>query len=110
MGLKASVIQERAENISPKSYDVISARAFAPLDELFAYSEPFWAKDTLAIFPKGARFEQEIAKAQKCYDFKYTAKPSQTSDEAKVLLIHGLVRLDTDNKNRKRLAEKEAGK
>ncbi len=93
LGLQATVMQERAENIPPKPYDVISARAFAPLGELLAYSAPFWAKDTLAIFPKGARYEEEVAQAKKSYNFEVTAKPSQTSDEAQILLIADLAKL-----------------
>ena len=38
LNLPAKVTSERAENLSAQPYDVISARAFAPLDRLFNYA------------------------------------------------------------------------
>lgn len=94
--LPAKVIQDRVENLDAKPYDVITARAFAPLPKLLKYSLPFWSKDksqqTTAIIPKGAKWQEEVDVARKRFDFDLITTNSQTSDEAKILTITNLRR------------------
>jgi len=94
--LPAVAVQDRVENLEPKSYDIITARAFAPLPKLLKYSLPFWSKDnsqqTTGIFPKGAKWQEEVDIASKRFDFDLTTTDSQTSDEAKILIITNLQR------------------
>lgn len=105
--LPAKVVQDRVESLPTKSYDIITARAFAPLPKLLKYSLPFWSKDkssenseisgqtptqTTGIFPKGAKWQEELDIARKRFDFDLTTTNSQTSDEAKILTITNLRR------------------
>ena len=57
LNLPAKAVQARVESLElPKEeqhFDVITARAFAPLPKLLKYSLPFWGKETVAILPKG---------------------------------------------------------
>ena len=67
LGLPALVSSQRAEELPAKSYDVISARAFAPLDRLFNYAQPFWGNETIGLFLKGENVDAEITDAHKSW-------------------------------------------
>ncbi len=66
------VHNERIEALEPWKSDVITARAFAPLDELFSYIFPFFGKDSLCILPKGCNYKTELEEAQKTWKFDYS--------------------------------------
>jgi 16S rRNA (guanine527-N7)-methyltransferase len=60
----------RIETLLLRDVDVITARACAPLDVLFAYGVRFAGPKTLWLLPKGQDVEKEIAVAHKMWDFK----------------------------------------
>jgi len=66
------VHNERVEKLTPWQNDVVTARAFAPLDKLLDYVFPFCKKEGLCIFPKGCNFEKEVDDAAK--NWKFTSK------------------------------------
>ena len=90
--LPAKAVQTRVENLDPQNYDVITARAFAPLAKLLDYSLPFWGKGTVALFPKGENWQAEVEAAHKAYNFDLETTPSQTSDQAMILQVTNLRR------------------
>ena len=90
LGLPATAVQARAENMPPKPYDIITARAFAPLSKLLGYSEPFWGANTMGIYPKGERWQEEVEAAKAGWRFTLDTKPSQTDENAKILLVSRL--------------------
>ena len=53
IGDHATVVADRLENIESFPADVISARAFAPLDRLIALSHRFSTEKTVWLLPKG---------------------------------------------------------
>jgi 16S rRNA (guanine527-N7)-methyltransferase len=56
----AKAIHSRAELLPCRTYDVISARAFAPLDALIELSARFSTPHTHWLLPKGAKAAQEL--------------------------------------------------
>lgn len=81
LGLKnVKVICDRIENISDIKADIITARAFAKIDEIFDYAKNITSPNAKYILLKGKNLEAEILDAQKRYQFKYTSKPSITGD------------------------------
>lgn len=90
LGLDISVRTERIELLQPLGVDVVSARALAPLEKLCAYAFRHMAAAGCAIFPKGARAEEEIAQARRTWMFDLTCFPSLTDPEAQILRIKGL--------------------
>lgn len=54
-GVQAKVISDRIENVPALPYDVVSARALAPLAQLLHLSEAFRGKDTTCLFLKGRK-------------------------------------------------------
>lgn len=61
MGLdKAWVAGQRLELVETMKADVISARAFAPLEKLLTLSARFSTSDTMFLLPKGRSAQQEL--------------------------------------------------
>ena len=94
LALPATVHQTRIENYEADKIDIITARAFAPLDKLLSHSLPFFGGATTAIFPKGENWQDEVNTAQQNYKFDLKTTKSQTNNEAKILCISNLTRLE----------------
>ncbi len=92
-GVTASVQARRIEEIPPLNADVISARALAPLVDLFRYAQPHLSPAGVGIFPKGAKADIEVAEAQKKWSFSHETFPSKTDPEASVLKIGDIKRV-----------------
>ena len=60
LGLRVDIYNKRVEDLYNENFDIITARAVAPLDRLLAYLEKFNLKNTHLIFPKGKTWEEEI--------------------------------------------------
>ena len=90
LNLPAKVTSERAEHLSAQPYDVISARAFAPLDRLFNYAQPFWGNETIGLFLKGENVDAEIAEAHKSWEYDVESIPSLSGATGCILKITGL--------------------
>lgn len=92
LNLNIDIINERVENLKLKKADVISSRAMASLSKLFDYSLPFCSSKTRLIFPKGAKWQEEVAEAQKKWLFNFDAVKSVTSESGHILNICDLRR------------------
>jgi len=68
-------------------FDLITARALAPLTDLFAMAYPRMEEGASCLFPKGRNFANEVAEAQKKWDFTHTLTQSKTEDKASIILI-----------------------
>lgn len=93
LDLPASVVAQRIEKAAPLAANVLSARALAPLAQLFSFAERHLAVDGWMLFPKGARWRDEVAAAEKTWSFDMEAVQSQTESGAVVLKIKGLKRV-----------------
>lgn len=90
LGLPANVISERAEDIAARPFDVITARAFAPMPELLTYAQPFWQKSTTGLFLKGQSVQEELTKASEMWDYHVTVTPSRSDSTGQIVKITGL--------------------
>lgn len=88
--LPAKATSERAETLEAKPYDVVSARAFAPLDRLFNYAQPFWGEDTIGLFLKGGNIEAELTEADKSWKYFHELIPSLSDSTGCIVKITGL--------------------
>ncbi len=82
-----TVICERIEAVPPKAYDVITARALAPLPKLLQLSDPFADEKTLRLFPKGAEVQKEIDASRRNWTLEVQSIPSITESRATILEI-----------------------
>jgi len=89
MGVKGIVHRERLElDRPPKAMpevQLVTARAFAPLDQLLAYAHPFMAAGATALFHKGQDVDAELAEAAKSW--KITAVKHLSMTEAKSVIL-----------------------
>jgi len=75
-----TIHNERIEQLTPWQSDVITARAFAPLPELFTYIMPFLQKDCLCLLPKGCKSSSEVEEVCQNWTFSLGEHPSLTQD------------------------------
>jgi len=91
--LPARVINDRIENIPGLGADVVSARALADLSSLIGYADQHLLPGGTAIFPKGVRWEKELADAQSKWNFAHRLDKSITEDGPVILSVTGVSRV-----------------
>ena len=87
MDLEVTVEPHRIEALTPRPYDVVSARALAPLGRLCALAHRFSGRGTVFLFPKGARVDSELTAATAGWHIRAERIASRTDPEATVLRI-----------------------
>jgi 16S rRNA (guanine527-N7)-methyltransferase len=93
-GAHAIVHATRIESLPADSYHVVTARAVAPLAQLFEWGARFQqpASGTVFLFPKGQDIDVELTEAAKCWKFTPETVPSRTDPRGAIVLIRGLYR------------------
>ena len=87
-GASVRVACERVENTPLKRpVDVITARAFAPLDKLLGYAAPYLAQGAVCLFLKGRELEAELTEARKSWSISAETHPSLTAEDSHVLIV-----------------------
>ena len=91
-GAPAEVYNERIEDFAREagSFDVVSARALAPLDRLLGWAAPLFGPDTIGLFLKGQGLPDELTAARKSWIFEADIYPSQSDPAGSVLKLRGL--------------------
>jgi len=87
-----TIINDRSEHLDLPPADVITARAVTALDRLLVLAQPFCRPDTLLIFPKGQRFQEELTAAEKSWNFKRKICRNNLSPEGVILLLEHIRR------------------
>lgn len=96
LGLSVTVVTDRIETLAPMGADVLSARALAALPSLVEYAAIHMKADGVAIFPKGARHQEELAEARRSWTFDVDSRPSLSDGEAAILVIRNIHRVRND--------------
>ena len=94
LGLSASIITDRIEDISGQNADIITARAVASLDQLLAWAAPHAQKSSVLLFPKGNSYESELTAARKHWHIEVETMPSITDSSSVILRIKDFKRVD----------------
>jgi 16S rRNA (guanine527-N7)-methyltransferase len=95
LGLDINIINKRIGDADVAKSDVLSARALAPLCDLLGYSDQFLQSDGTAIFPKGARYQEELDQAAQSWHFDVEAHTSQTNPDSRVLELSRITRRES---------------
>ena len=91
LGLKNVTIRnERAESAKRQAFDVVTARACAPLPKLLGYAQEFIGPETVCLFLKGQNLVLELTEARKSWRMKVRQHPSVTHPLGVVLEIREL--------------------
>jgi 16S rRNA (guanine527-N7)-methyltransferase len=93
LGLAVEVRGERIEKSKPEAFDVITARACAPLTKLLGYAQGFWSDRTVGLFLKGQNVGPELTEAHKYWKLLVQNHQSRSSPTGVVLEIRGLRRV-----------------
>ncbi len=90
LGLNLAVENCRVETLSSQKFNVITARAMAPLLDLINLSKPLMKKDTLFLFPKGQNADKELTESKKYWTFDCEKIPSISDPSGSVLIVKNL--------------------
>ncbi|EYD74151.1 rRNA small subunit methyltransferase, glucose inhibited division protein GidB [Rubellimicrobium mesophilum DSM 19309] len=91
LGIKATILDQRAEAAPPQQADVVSARALAPLPTLLPLVARHLAPGGTALLPKGRDHATELDAARAAgWTFTAEALPSRTDPSARILRLRDL--------------------
>ena len=90
LDIKAKIFLSRIEKLNNQKFDFLISRALANLNKLFTYSHKFTNKDTVLIFLKGKKANDEIEEAKKMWSFSSKTYPSYSDKRGNVLIIKKL--------------------
>jgi len=88
LGVTAEIIAGKAERVSGRSFDVISARAFAPLERLFQLGTGFSTDKSVWLLPKGRNAETELEALDPSWQGSFQLEPSVTDPAARIIVAH----------------------
>jgi 16S rRNA (guanine527-N7)-methyltransferase len=89
-GAPVEVRNGRIEEAKREPFDVVTARACAPLDQLLSYAMPFQAKSTRCLFLKGQSVGDELTDAHKSWAMTVDQHPSRSDSSGVILDIREL--------------------
>jgi 16S rRNA (guanine527-N7)-methyltransferase len=80
----------KVERFTGGTFDVISARAFAPLDKLLSLSHSFSTAKTRWILPKGRNAASEVEAAQATWHGIFRLEASLTDPDSRIIVAEGV--------------------
>jgi 16S rRNA (guanine527-N7)-methyltransferase len=90
MELSVSVQNTRMEDVTPQLFDVVTARACAPLPELLSYAQHFVGPNSVCLLLKGQNVGAELTEANKSWKMKVRQIPSLTDPSGVILELKEL--------------------
>lgn len=88
----AEVRASKIEAVS-ETFDVISARAVASVDDLFASTSKVSHSSTTWLLPKGRSWSGELELAQRYWQGMFHVEQSVTSEEARIIVAQKVARV-----------------
>jgi 16S rRNA (guanine527-N7)-methyltransferase len=73
-------------------FDVVTARALAPLDKLLGYANPLLKRGALGLFPKGQDVASELTQASKSWKLDTELIPSKTDPHGRVVVVRQAIK------------------
>jgi 16S rRNA (guanine527-N7)-methyltransferase len=90
IAVAAQIRNSRIEDAPPEIFDVVAARACAPLPRLLFYAERFQGPRTRNLFLKGQNVVVELTEAHKSWNMRTEKHPSRSDPSGTVLVIEDL--------------------
>lgn len=90
IGLPARVLTQRLEDPAPRKFDVVTARALAPLPRLLGYAHGWLKPSGKALLVKGRGAVEELTLARNSWTFESSFRPSLSSPEGQILTVTAL--------------------
>ena len=95
-----TVLQAKAEAVPRARYGVITARAVASIERLFAMTAHLSHGGTIWVLPKGRSAKSELDEARKSWQGAFRLEPSRTDPDARILIASGVRRVAPMSKRR----------
>lgn len=92
LGERVAIVCARVETLAASPYEVISARAFAPLDKLLTLAQRFSTGKTRWLLPKGRNAQSELEAAESLWQGAFRLEPSLTDADARIIVAQGVGR------------------
>jgi 16S rRNA (guanine527-N7)-methyltransferase len=90
MGVPVAVENVRLEDLPFRTFDVVTARALAPLPKLLGYAQNFVGPNSVCLFLKGQNVGVELTQAHKYWKMKASQAPSQTDPSGAIVVVREL--------------------
>ncbi|MBV9548389.1 MAG: 16S rRNA (guanine(527)-N(7))-methyltransferase RsmG [Alphaproteobacteria bacterium] len=109
MGAAVRIVNRRLEDLPPQQYDVVTARALAPLPQLLAYAKPLTGPNSVCLFLKGQNLGSELTEAHKSWKMETSQVPSQTDSSGAILVVRKLIAVhDTPSPKAARVGRRQS--
>ncbi len=92
LGIAPEILAMRLERAPPRPFDVISARAFAPLPRLLELGTSFSTAKTAWLLPKGRNAQSELEALDPSWQGDFRLEPSLTDPDARIIVAQGVGR------------------
>ena len=95
LDLPAIVHAQRIEDFTRSNklrFEVVTARAVAPLEKLLGYANPLLKTGAVGLFPKGQDVEAELTAASKSWKIDADLIPSKTDPHGRIVLVRRLAK------------------
>ena len=91
--LRADVYACRTEDVTGVNADIVTARAFAPLQRLMVSASQWLEKDAVALLHKGQKWKEELTAATETWKFTSEAIQSRSGGSGVILKVWGVQRV-----------------
>ena len=96
MALPVTIRNLRIEDAPRQVFDVVTARACAPLPQLLSYAQRFTGPNSVCLFLKGQNLGSELTEAHKSWKMKARQIPSLSDSSGIILELAELANNDRD--------------
>ena len=90
LGVAVEIIAGKVERFESRSFDVISARAFAPLGRLLQLGTGLSTTKSVWLLPKGRGAQTELEALDPSWQGEFRLEPSVTDPEARIIVAEGV--------------------
>ncbi|MEA3014692.1 MAG: rRNA (guanine527-N7)-methyltransferase [Sphingomonadales bacterium] len=92
LGVRVEILAAKVERLAPRPFDVISARALAPLPRLLDLGTGLSTTKTIWVLPKGRNAETELAALDASWQGEFRIEASVTNPDAGIVIAQGVQR------------------
>ena len=87
LGLPVTIHGMKSDAVKPFVAGTVTARALKPLDQLIGFGKRFLGQNSVCLFPKGRRAEEEMAVAARKWHMKAERFPSVTDPDSTIFRL-----------------------
>ena len=90
LDVEVEILGSKVERVPPRPFDVISARAFAPLDKLLTLATGLSTTKSVWVLPKGRNAQSELEALDSSWQGDFRLEQSLTDADAQIVVAEGV--------------------